>query len=119
MAYDKEYYEKNKDKFRSASKKYRARIREEKIVNGILKPKVTFTEEERKEKYDKRRMEINERYKNDQEFREKCRKNFSDRWHSDAEFRKNRREYDRAYLREWRAKRRASKKQNETAHTGN
>ena len=45
--YNKKYYDNNKDKYRASDKKYKARIKEEKIAAGIIILKPIMTPEER------------------------------------------------------------------------
>lgn len=117
MAYDKEYYEKNKDKFSEARKKWYYKDRAKKMAMGLIKPRLT--EEQKKEKADSYRIKAVERYHTDPDFREKCLENYSKRYHSDPDFRERKKEYGRVYLKAWRAKRKENKKNNETAHRGN
>jgi hypothetical protein len=107
MAYDKEYYEKNKDKFSEARKKWYLKERARKISIGLIKPRLT--EEQKKEKADSYKIKVVERYHNDPEFRKRCLNNYSERYHSDPEFREKKMEYCRAYLKKWRAAKREEK----------
>jgi hypothetical protein len=107
MAYDKEYYEKNKDKFSEARKKWYQKDRARKMSMGLIKPRLT--EEQKKEKADSYRIKAVERYHTDPEFRKRCLNSYKSKYHSDPKFREEKMEYGREYLKKWRAAKREEK----------
>lgn len=94
--YNPEYYQKNKDKYRTASKKYYERIRAEKLANGeILSPE---QKAQRKEQSIAKAKESSRlRYQQNIEYREHIKAAYRERYHSDPDFRRSRVEYHRQW----------------------
>jgi hypothetical protein len=95
--YNPEYYQRNKDKYSSASKKYYERIRAEKIARGEI---LTLEQKAARKEQSiiKARESARLRYQTNSEYRERCQAAYRERYHSDANFRKSKAEY----FRQWR-----------------
>jgi hypothetical protein len=102
MAYNKAYYEANREKMLASTRKWYMKRRDAMIEAGMIRSRLT--EEEKAERAKEAVRKTMERYHSDPIFRENCLKKFRDRYHSDPDFREKKAEY----LRNWRAKRKLS-----------